>query len=105
MILVVLFNLLILFGMLWLILQGIKMLFAIVVEIFSEIFDLDIFRISYAIKNKLKRYARAFMKCIGIALLILAAIGILYAGWICNLKFTDYLKDNTIDSKYERIAQ
>jgi len=105
MILVVLLNLLILFGMLWLVLQSIKMLLAIIIEIFSETFDLDIFKISYATKNKLKRCARAFMKCIGTALLALAAAGILYAGWLCNLKFTDYLKENTIDSKYERIAQ
>lgn len=105
MILVVLFNLAILFGMFWLALQGVKILLGVILEIFSEVFDIDDFGISYATKNKIKRYARASAKCLGIALLVLVAAGILYASWICNLKFTDYLKDNTIDSKYERIAQ
>lgn len=104
MILVMLFNLLILFGMLWLVLQGIKILLSVVLDIFNEMFDLDIFKVSYATKSKLKRYARACMKPLGIVLLAAVAAGILYAGWICNLKFTNYLKDNTIDSKYERCA-
>ena len=96
-----LFNLLILFGVLWLVLQGIKILLAVVLDIFNELFDIDIFNVSCAIKSKLKRYARAYMKPLGIVLL---AAGILYVGWICNLKFTQYLKENTIDSKYERCA-
>ena len=95
-----LFNLLILFGMLWLVLQGIKILLLVVLDIFNEMFDLDIFKVSYATKNNIKRYARACMKPLCIVLLAAVAAGILYAGWICNLKFTDYLKDNTIDSRY-----
>ena len=84
MILVLLFNMLMWFAVLWLALQGIKVLAAVVMEIFGETLGAD-----------------SLKKCIRVA--IVAAV--LYAGLACGVKLTSYLKDNTVSARYERLTR
>lgn len=98
MFIVLLFNLVLLFGMLWLVLKGISVLVHIAAGIFRDVFSLDVFNLSCSAKKRIKA-------CICAALAIVALATALHMSWDSVCKLVQHAKDSTVSAKYERYTR